>query len=205
MPKMVLPPGEFKRIIRQRRRNRGADRYDEVWNGVYVMSPLADNEHQELGFELASTFREVVGADKAIRIFPGCNVSDRADDWTKNYRCPDVAVFLAGNPAEDRGSHWLGGPDFAVEVISPHDRSRKKFGFYATVKVRELLFLARRPWALELYRRNGQSWDPIGKSTVNEPATLTSDVLPMTLRLLPGEPRPQIEVARADGSQKWLI
>ena len=32
-------------------------------------------------------------------VFAGCNVTDREDDWMQNYRCPDVAVFLKGNPA----------------------------------------------------------------------------------------------------------
>ena len=63
---------------------------------------------------------------RRIRIFPGCNVSDRPKRWKKNYRCPDVAVFLPGNPAEDRETHWFGGPDFAVEILSPYDRSREK-------------------------------------------------------------------------------
>ena len=50
------------------------------------------------------------------------------------------------------GTFWYGGPDFAVEVISPFDRSRKKFEFYARVGVRELLLVNRKPWSLELYR-----------------------------------------------------
>ena len=29
-------------LIRERQRNR-SDRYDEVWDGVYLMSPLANN------------------------------------------------------------------------------------------------------------------------------------------------------------------
>ena len=28
--------------------DRVRDRFDEVWNGVYVMAPIADNEHQDL-------------------------------------------------------------------------------------------------------------------------------------------------------------
>ncbi len=35
-----LEPGELKRLIRQRR-DSGSDRWDEVWDGVYVMPPLA--------------------------------------------------------------------------------------------------------------------------------------------------------------------
>jgi hypothetical protein len=45
MALVSLEPSEFKRLVRQRRVT-GADRFDEVWDGVYVMAPLADNEHQ---------------------------------------------------------------------------------------------------------------------------------------------------------------
>ncbi len=61
-------------------------------------------------------------------------------------------MFLADNPAEDRGSHWYGGPDLAVEIVSRGDRSRQKLTFYAGVGVKELLILDREPWSLELYR-----------------------------------------------------
>ncbi|MGC8641820.1 MAG: hypothetical protein ACP5XB_18290, partial [Isosphaeraceae bacterium] len=113
MATLSVDPIEFSRIIRERRRC-GGDRYDEVWDGVYVMSPLADNEHQELGFDLGAAVKLGLGAAARARIFTGCNVSSRRSRWKRNYRCPDVAVFLPGNPAEDRGTHWYGGPDFAV-------------------------------------------------------------------------------------------
>ncbi len=149
MKLMIDNPHQVKRIIR-RRRLMGGDRYDEVWDGVYVMAPLADNVHQEIGTDLAAAFKQChCDPARLIAIAPSGNISDQPDDWRKNYRCPDLAVFLQGNPAEDRESHWLGGPDFAVEVISPYDRSRKKFEFYAKVGVHELLLVSRKPWRLE--------------------------------------------------------
>ena len=36
----------------------GADRYDEVWEGIYMMAPMADNDHQRLVTELAIAFGE---------------------------------------------------------------------------------------------------------------------------------------------------
>ena len=201
MPIVILQNDQFRRIVR-RRQLMGGDRHDEVWNGVYFMSPLADNNHQELGLKLAMAFMANLG-DGGARVYPGINVSDRPDGWRKNYRCPDVAVFLPGNPAEDRDSHWFGGPDFAVEVLSRGDRSRKKFDFYRNVGVRELLLVSRRPWRLELYRAAGVGWTLVGNSTPTAPVLLASDVLSTTFRLVPGEPRPSIEVTRDDGSQTW--
>ena len=42
------------------------------------------------------SFHAVVDAGGLGEAFPGVNVSDRSDDWTQNYREPDVAVFLEG-------------------------------------------------------------------------------------------------------------
>jgi Uma2 family endonuclease len=190
-----LEPGVLKRMIRKRRES-GGDRWDEVWDGVYVMPPLADNEHQRLGLELAIDIRNVLGPDERIQIFAGCNVSDQPRRWRRNYRCPDVAVFLPGNPAEDRGSHWFGGPDFAVEITSRFDRSREKFGYYAKVGVRELLLVDRRPWQMELHRINNNRWDLAGRLGLDEPHALASQVMPLTYRLITGVNRPKIEVAR---------
>ena len=199
-----IDPMELASLLRDRRES-GGDRYDEVWDGVYVMSPLADNEHQQLGFDLAGAIKLGLGQDERIRIFPGCNVSDRPKQWKKNYRCPDVAVFLPGNQAEDRDSHWFGGPDFAVEILSPYDRSREKFAFYAKVGVRELLFVTRRPWCLELYRRTGQDWGLVGKSEPSlESSLLSSEVLSLGFRLVPGSKRPRIEVSQTAGTARWL-
>ncbi len=192
-----LDPGELKRLIRKRRAS-GGDLRDEVWNGVYVMPPLADNEHQRLGLEFAIDIRNVLGPDEPIQLFAGCNISDQPKRWRRNYRCPDVAVFLPGNPAEDRGSHWFGGPDYAVEITSRFDRSREKFGFYAKVGVRELHLVDRNPWQLELHRREGDRWELVGRARLDDALVLSSQVLPLTFRLISGPTRPKIAVGRAN-------
>jgi Uma2 family endonuclease len=203
MPILIIDPSDQKRLLK-RRRLMGGDRQDEVWDGVYIFMPLGDNVHQELGFNLAGAIKQGIEPTPGARIFPGCNVSDQREEWKKNYRCPDVAVFLPGNPAQDRGTFWFGGPDFAVEIMSPYDRSRKKFAFYARVGVRELMLVDRKPWCLELYRRNETDWDLVGKSDAEQSAVLTSAVLPLSFRLIPGSPRPQIEVTQVDGGQAWI-
>jgi Uma2 family endonuclease len=204
MAAIVLDRDLVKALIRKRRAT-GADRYDEVWNGVYVMSPIANNEHQFLGYKLTSAFDQALQGIVGVLAYPGVNVTDRLDDWTKNYRCPDVAVFLPGNPAKDMQTHWYLGPDFAVEVISPRDRSRKKLDFYAKVGVRELLLVGRKPWSLELYRLTDGELKLVGKVSPDLTQSLTSQVLPISLRLVPGEPRPTIEVTQTQDARQWLI
>ena len=97
MATMVMPPDRFQAIIARRRRY-GHDSHDEVWNGVYVMSPEADNSHQIIVTLLSSAIVESV-RNRGILVLSGTNISDQVDDWTRNYRVPDIAVFMPGNPA----------------------------------------------------------------------------------------------------------
>ncbi|MCC7335769.1 MAG: hypothetical protein IT422_11770 [Pirellulaceae bacterium] len=44
MPAMILDPQLQRELIAQRALT-GADRYDEVWEGVTMLSPMANNQH----------------------------------------------------------------------------------------------------------------------------------------------------------------
>src|SRR4051794_1448928 len=142
MPTLVMDPKIEEKLLANRRAW-GGDKFDEVWDGVYVMSPLANNEHTELMTNLAAAFRNAFAARMDVHVFAGVNVSDRREDWEKNFRCPDVAVVLPGSTAVDCDTFFFGGPDFVVEIASDFDRSREKFDFYASVGVHELLLVDR--------------------------------------------------------------
>src|SRR4051794_13470322 len=154
MAMMVLDSYVEERLKAERAET-GLDRYDEVWEGIYIMAPIADTEHLDLQTLLAAAFRNAFGFNSPERVATGGNVSDREEDWTHNYRIPDVIVVLPGSAARDCGSHWCGGPDLCVEIASPGDRSRDKLDFYSAIGVRELLLVDRDPWQLELYRLAG--------------------------------------------------
>jgi len=201
---VVTDPQDQQRLIAERQRS-GADKFDEVWEGTYVMAPLANDEHQAIQLRLGAVFQTVVGWSGAGLVRAGVNVSDRDVDWTNNFRCPDVAVFMEGTTARNHDTHWLGGPDFAVEILSPGDRTPEKLPFYAKVKVRELLVVDREPWSVELYRLQDGELAPVGSIKPGDATSLTSNVLPLSFRLLAGTPRPSIEVAQRDSSQKWLV
>ncbi|MEO8271082.1 MAG: Uma2 family endonuclease, partial [Aureliella sp.] len=149
MPAMILDPQLERELLAQRALT-GADRYDEVWEGLTMMSPMANNQHQWLATKLAHIF-ETQLADDGANIFAGCNVSDRIEGWQDNFRCPDVAVFLAECSAKDCGTHWYGGPNLAVEITSSGDRTREKIEFYERVGIAEFLIIDRHPWQLELF------------------------------------------------------
>jgi Uma2 family endonuclease len=182
-----------------------SERLDEVWEGVPFMPPLANDEHQQIASRLGGVFFTVIDQPGLGAIRVGVNVSDREEDWEHNYRCPDVAVFLPGGRARNCGTHWCGGPDFAVEIVSPRDGSREKLVFYAGVGVREVLLIDRDPWRLELYRLQGDSFLLAGEASLECPAVLASAVLPFTFTLHAGTDRPIIEVAHAGGAGRWLI
>ncbi len=178
---------------------------DEVWDGVLVMAPVANVEHQDFGGELLHIFRLVLGSRQTGRVFPGVNVSDRDEGWLQNYRIPDVAVYLPGNPAKNCGAHWQGGPDLAVEIVSPQDRARDKAAFYAAVGVRELLVLDRDPWALELYRPAEGGMAQVAVSTPDGAGPVRLEVLPLDLRLVLGAARPTLEVVHLADGRRWEI
>jgi Uma2 family endonuclease len=182
----------------------GSDRLDEVWEGVYVMNPIANVEHQELIYKITMAIGEAIGRESGTDVFPGLNVSDRVDGWEHNYRCPDVAVYLAGNPAIRCEAHYCGGPDLAFEIGSRGDRSRLKIPFYGQIGTRELFIVDRAPWALEQFSLEGGQLLSRGRSTCEEPEMLASAVLPLKFRLVGGTPRPRIEVASTSDSRRWL-
>jgi len=58
---LVVDPYVEDRLITERKAS-GADRYDEVWEGVYMMTPIPNTEHRILaGAAVPLTFQLVAG------------------------------------------------------------------------------------------------------------------------------------------------
>jgi hypothetical protein len=200
----VVMDSRFAEELRADRAAAGSDRWDEVWEGTYMMAPLPNIEHQELVGAFVDVLREVVPRSRGI-VLPGTNVSDREKGWEFNYRCPDVAVYLSENRAKNCHTHWRGGPDFAVEIVSPDDMVRDKIPFYGKVAMRELLIVDRDPWSLELLRLSGKKLKSVGSSSGRRGRSLPAHELPLAFRLISGRPRPVIEVARSTDGKTWRI
>lgn len=194
----VHDPLIASQLIAQRK-TQGLDRYDEVWDGVYVMTPMAGNEHQSLATQVSAVIITVVDWQGLGRTFTGANVSDRRHDWIQNYRIPDVLVFKSNSCAEDCGTHWLGGPEFAIEIVSPGDRTLEKLDFYAQVGTRELLVIDRSPWQLTLYRINSErKLASVAISTFDQPVPVQCTEFPLGF-LLNAQPC-SLEVFHANGT-----
>ncbi len=201
----VITDRSLEQRLIEERRAAGADHHDEVWEGVYFMAPLPSNEHQEIVNGVTTVLTVAIQWSGLGQVFPGVNISDRRENWEHNYRCPDVVVFLNETQAENCSAFWFGGPDLAVEVISRDDRAREKLDFYAQVGTRELLLVDRDPWALELFRLHEGRLVQLCRSKIDNRQAFTSEAVPLTLQLVPGEGRPQIEISHRDGQQHWKV
>lgn len=202
-PMLVLDPSICERIIAERH-DRTADRHDEVWEGVYVLSPNPTNEHQRILIELCRILYDVA-CPTGGTVLPEVNVTDREDDWQYNFRCPDIAVMLPGCQAKDIEVAILGGPDFLVEIMSPHDKTMEKLDFYAGLGVRELLVVDRESKEVELFALSGSKMKCQGESTVENPTTVASKILPLAFQLKVNDNQ-KLLVRRTDGVKtEWLI
>lgn len=179
---LLIHDETISEVLIAERQASGLDRYDEVWNGIYVMSPIADNSHQDLVMAFSGALMMVWDLKGLGRTQPGANVSNDQNDWRNNYRIPDVLCFTSRSPALDRGSHWFGGPEFAIEITSRGDRTLEKLDFYASVGTKELLVVDRNPWRLIMYRVSGETMQPITGSDA-EGSWIESSIVPVRFQL----------------------
>lgn len=194
------------RSLIEDRQQRGVDSYDEVWDGLYIMPPLANNPHQKLVGLLVPIFHDAVVLPGLGDVYPGANVSDRRGKWEKNFRCPDLVVVLKDSPVIDCGTHLFGGPEFLIEVQSPGDRSEEKVPFYSKINVRELLLIQRDSRDLRLFRHDGTALVEVGPVPLAGQKYLRSEVVPLAFRRVEAEGAPRTEVRRTDGKRgRWVV
>ena len=207
----VIHDTDLEKRLQAERAATGADRYDEVWEGTYMMAPMPNNEHQHFVGRLTRILDELVTDHGRGIVLPGTNVSDRVENWQKNYRVPDVAVFLdqsvvpEATAAQNHGSFWLGGPDLAIEVVSENDLSREKLEFYARTGTRELLIIDRAPWQLELYHLNQATLKMTDRATLDETTNIQLRTCPLQLELQAADPRPQLLATSTIDDRTWTI
>ena len=172
---MMILDSELEARLLEQRRMWGADKFDEVWGGVYMLAPLPNDEHQEIVARLVRVFDEVLGDAALAHVRAGINLAGlECDDWTQDFRAPDVAVLRHDTEAENRDTHWRGPADFLIEITSPGDRTREKLPFYSRLGVKEFLLVERSGWTLELFRHDGTALMPAGLSSLHAPDVLRS-------------------------------
>ena len=202
---MLIENPRLEEELIEQRKAWGADQHDEVWEGVYFMPPMANDDHQDLVLEFASSCERVVSKPGLGKVRPGINLAASVEGWEHDYRVPDVVAFLADTAAENHNAFWTGAADFIIEITSPRDRTYEKIPFYSRIGVRELLILNRQSWTLELYRHQDGSLQKIGESTLERPEILSSEKLPLEFWLIPGQERPQVEARHRTTGERWVV
>ncbi len=206
MPQVLVKDIRRADELIQERKRQGADRYDEVWDGVYIMPSMPSLEHQELVHDLDAIFNEVVKRPGLGKVYPGVNVSDRGLDWKENYRVPDLVIVLKGSRALCHSTHIQGGPDFLVEIESPGDDSEEKVPFYGQLGVRELLLLHRDKRTVRLLRLEGRELVLAPATTLDGQRWVVSEVLPLAFRRKVHRGKAVNQLRRTDGKPGlWTV
>lgn len=111
----------------ERRRAMGADRFDEAWEGRYVVAPDPHSAHGAAQAELAALLKPVA-LRLGLRTALTFNLGSPSD-----FRVPDAGLIP--------GPHgvWHETALLVVEVLSPDDATFEKLDFYTAHGVRELL------------------------------------------------------------------
>ena len=133
-------------------RQSGADRWDEMWEGVLHVPPSATVEHQSFGGSLLVWLTIHWAKPNGCRVYPTVNISDREQDWTHNDRIPDLTLLTPDRFHIDRSEFFFGAPLVVVEIRSPKDESYEKMPFYAKIGVPEVWVFDRDSKRPEIFR-----------------------------------------------------
>lgn len=143
------------------RRQRDADQWDEMWEGVLHMAPSPNRDHQTFEYKLHRWLDDHWAEPNGCRVYPQINVADPdAAKWTENYRIPDLVLLSPSRFEIDRNEYFNGGPDAVVEIHSPGDEAHEKLDFYAAVGVREVWIIDRDSKRPEVFCRAGNKLVP---------------------------------------------
>jgi Uma2 family endonuclease len=128
--------------IQAMRKQSGADRWDEMWDGVLHMPPMPNRNHQDLEGSLESYLRFYWVPICQGKVYHQINLA-AIGGWSKNYRIPDLVLLLPQRFAIDRNDYFEGAPDVVVEIRSPDDETYEKMPFYRDLGVPEVWVIER--------------------------------------------------------------
>lgn len=204
IPKLGKISGPLREFIEQRL-SWGAGKQDEVWEGVYHMSPDPNPDHQDLVLFLQSALH-IVAQELAGRATLGTNITDRTRGWVENYRCPDVIVLMPESKAKRFKSGYIGGPDIAIEILSPDDEAVEKLPFYASIGTREVLHVDTETKGLTLFALRDDAMQVVGTSSVGDGNIVASAVLPVSFQVLGDPAKPLLRVThKAKPELRWEL
>ncbi|HEY1816646.1 MAG TPA: Uma2 family endonuclease [Kofleriaceae bacterium] len=136
------------------RRQRGIDRWDEVWDGVLHVPPEPTSDHQRIEERLGRGLAPLAERRAGFELLRQLSILDPRDH-NKNYRTPDILVVESRHVIR-RGTE--GPVELAIEILSPEDKSRDKLPFYAARGVKELWLVEPETREVEVYLLRGTSY-----------------------------------------------
>jgi Uma2 family endonuclease len=148
------PPAEFEKLL-ERRRRAGADRHDEVWEGVLHMAPAPHGRHADVQGQLIEILGPPARA-RGLRRVDAFNLGEPDD-----YRVPDGGLL---DPAPSALYHTTAR--LVVEVLSPGDETWDKLPFYAAHGVDEVLVVDPDERTINWLGREGGEYRPVERSSL---------------------------------------
>lgn len=167
----------------------GADRRDEIWDGVIHLVPQPTMSNLTIEKFLEDALDPVA---TALGLFVNRNVPlARAERPHLNYRVPDVIVY---DPKLVPESGPTSGVELVIEVLSPRDESREKFSFYAERGVTEIWLVNPKPRTVEVFVLDGGAYVA---QHVDSFGVVHAPRLDLRLQTIPG---PKLRITKPDGS-----
>lgn len=137
------------------RKRTGADRWDEVWEGVLHMNPAPSVAHMRLQGDLFRTLDAHVRKHGLGQLFLTLNVAGPGQ-WPDNFRIPDILLVAPDQTSNLVDTHFEGGPRIVVELRSPDDETYEKLDFYARIGVSEVLVIDVATKRVEVFAKTGE-------------------------------------------------
>ncbi len=168
-------PAELE-VYMAKRARLGLDRCDEVWEGEYHMTPAPNRRHADLEAQLGELLGPRARA-VGLRPYGNLNIGEK-----ENYRIPDRSFI---DPSVE-GDIYLPTATVVVEILSQDDDTYKKFPFYATRGIAEILVVDPAKRTVQWFVRAGASTEAPAEPFIEASASvvlgLSSETLAAELR-----------------------
>lgn len=148
MRTVVLGTNPELEAIIARRQALGQDRFDEVWDGEYHMSPGPTVGHALVDHAFAALLTPYAQA-AGLHGSTAFNLGDGPTD----FRVPDGG-YHRGAPS----GTWVPSAAIVVEIVSPDDETYAKFEFYAAHGVEEVIVADPAEKRVRCFRLSGTSY-----------------------------------------------
>ena len=126
--------------------------WDEMWEGVLHMPPIANGTHQDFAGDLRDFLKRRWAKPNGglARCEVNLTTLEDEEEWTHNYRIPDLVLLSRDRLPIDKNTYMAGAPLVVIEIRSPGDESYEKLAFYAQLGVPEVWIFDRDTKAVEL-------------------------------------------------------